>query len=254
MPLLAGDPAGFGQKPLPRADAVEARAHGITCRSCHEGADGAMHGPFATVGEDAVHTSAHASVRDERFVAGGSDALCAACHRTTVGPVIGIAKDYELARLGERGASCVGCHMRPVERPIASEPDAPDSYPIRPGRSHRLQTPRDPGFLAAAFELSVHADGGAVALRVKNRAGHRVPGLIDRRIVFRVTALDAAGAPLEPEAAAEHTLDATAYLPLEGSFDLRLAAPAAALRVTGVHRAPGDVEPVTFLERTLPAH
>jgi hypothetical protein len=249
--LLAGDPARFGRKPAPRDEALEPLAHGVSCRSCHEGPDGAMHGPYPVAGPDAVATDGHASAQDDRF-AGGSDALCAACHQTTIGPVIGIAKDYRVARLGERGASCVGCHMRPVERPIAADPDAPDrAFPVRAGRSHRLQTPRDPAFLAAGFALSARRDGDAAVLRIANLAGHRVPGLVDRSLTFRVEARDATGAVV---ATAEHVVDATAHLPLEGAVDVRLDVPAAALRVVGEHRAPGHPghdAPIVFLEQDL---
>ena len=249
--LLTVDPARFGRKPATRDDADEPLVHGITCRSCHEDADGAMHGPFGGDGDggDAATSSVHASVRDERFIGAGSDALCVTCHATTVGPVIGIAKDHQLARLSERGLTCVGCHMRPVERRIASDPDAPDAYPVRKGRSHRLQTPRDPGFLAASFELTAHGDEAGSALRIKNLAGHRVPGLEGRRIEFFVEALDASG---EVVAEAAHALETTTYLPLEGAVDVRLASPAASLRVRGEHRAMGTDGGLVFLERTIP--
>jgi hypothetical protein len=121
--------------------------------------------------------------------------------------------------------------------------------PARPGRSHALQTPRDPAFLAQAFALAARRAGGGVALLIENRAGHRVPGLVGRRLVFKVAALDAAGAVL---AEAEHAIDDQAYLSVEGAVEVRLSADAAALRVAAMHHAPGDGEGIPFLSATLP--
>jgi hypothetical protein len=239
-PLLL-EPADFGKKPLPRAPEEEALDLGVSCQTCHAGPGGAVHGPFG------APTEAHASVQDERFSTAGSNALCAACHRTTVGPVIGVAKDFELANLAERGQSCVGCHMAPLVRPIAAEQGAP-AYPARAGRSHALQTPRDPAFLAQAFGLGVARVGGEVVLTVRNRAGHRVPGLVGRRLVFTAEALDASGAVL---ATLERTVDDVAFLPVDGTLELSLAAPATALRVRGTHRPPESDAGIPFLAETL---
>jgi hypothetical protein len=89
------------------------------------------------------------------FTPEGQSQLCVACHATTVSPVIGIAKDFVETRQFEKGRSCVGCHMQALEREFVSDPashaktgDAP--YVKRPGRSHELQSPRDPAFLARA--------------------------------------------------------------------------------------------------------
>src|SRR6185503_17542859 len=99
----------------------------------------------------------------------GSNALCSACHAFNIGPVIGIAKDFATANLEGRGLSCVGCHMAPVERAWASD------APPRPGRSHAIQTPRDPAFLRLAFGTTVRTAGGKTTLVLENQAGHRVP-------------------------------------------------------------------------------
>ncbi len=240
-PLLLEEAADFGKKPLPRAPEEEAHDLGVSCQTCHAGPGGAMHGPFG------AQTEAHASAKDERFSDAGSNALCAACHRTTVGPVIGVAKDFELAQLAERGQSCVGCHMAPLVRPIAAEQGTP-AYPARAGRSHALQTPRDPAFLAQGFGLAVARAGGDVVLTIRNRAGHRVPGLVGRRLVFTAEALDASGALL---AALERTVDDVAFLPVDGTFELRLAAPATALRVRGTHLPPESDTGIPFLAETL---
>jgi hypothetical protein len=173
----------------------------------------------------------------------GSNALCAACHSTNIGPVVGIAKDFEASRQSERGRSCVGCHMHAVERRWAEG----ESVPLRTGRSHALQTPRDPSFLRRAFELSL---SGAKVV-IENRAGHRVPGLIGREIRFEAEALDAGGAVL---CRGQLALDARSYLPVDGRLEIALDRAGAAVRVVGRHLDPRAEEPVPFLdERLVPA-
>ena len=231
----------FGRKPPPRTEEEGKLVHGVTCRTCHGGPDGTILGPWG------APTDAHASAQSEHFVGTGSNAVCIACHRTTIGPVIGIGKDFDLGRLEERGMSCVGCHMHAVERPAATDDDD-NPTAVRPGRSHLLQTPRDPAFLAQAFALSARNVAGKTTLTVANRAGHRVPGFVDRRIVLTARALDGGGAVLSE---VEHTIDDTAYLPLEQSIDLRFDAEGTRVRVTGLHHMPGLDEPVPFLDVTL---
>ena len=240
-PLLQEPEERFGKKPLPRAADEEALELGIGCNACHAGPEGAIHGPFG------APTEAHASVQDARFQGTGSNALCGACHRTSVGPVIGVAKDFEEAGLEARGMSCAGCHMQAVERPLGTDA-AGAATEARAGRSHALQTPRDASFLAQAFALEARREGGGAVLAIRNRAGHRVPGLVGRRMVFAVAALDAAGAVLGE---VEHTVDETAYLPLAGVVSLRLPGEAAALRVTGTHFPPEAKAGIPFLSQTL---
>ena len=237
-PLHEMPPERFGRKPRPRAEEVEKLHFGVSCRSCHQGPDGTILGPWG------APTDAHTSVKSEHFVEGGSNALCLACHRTTVGPVIGIGKDFELGGLPEREMSCVACHMQAVERPAATDDDDNPTQ-VRPGRSHLLQTPRDPAFLASSFDLSARVEGEETVLTIANRAGHRVPGLVERRLVMKATALGGGGAELST---GEHTIDDVAYLPLEGSVDLRLQGIATAVRVTGDHLPPGSEEAIRFLE------
>src|SRR5262249_44287794 len=141
------------------------------------------------LGPREMSTNAHASKKSEAFVGGGSNALCIGCHRVNIGPVVGVAKDFEQAHLAEQGKSCVGCHTAPVEQAFANAPpgasngDAADP-PKRQGRSHALQTPRDPTFLARAFEITARSAGGKTIVTLKNAAGHRVPGLIGKKIEF----------------------------------------------------------------------
>jgi hypothetical protein len=236
-PLLQGDLAA---KPVVREDG---RHLGITCESCHLGAGDKVLGPRGT------QTSAHASEAADVFTTGRSNALCVSCHRLNVGPVIGIAKDFEQAKLADAGFSCLGCHTAEVEMKFASK-NGDEDPPVRKGRSHALQTPRDPVFLAAAFDVSVATKDGLSVLRVANRAGHRVPGLIGRVLEFEARALDAGGKEL-----AKKTLkiDATAYLPVQGELSLSLGVQAASVKVVATHVEPRAAEPVVFLDTTLTA-
>jgi hypothetical protein len=228
-PLLAGPLA----RPLAREGA---REHGVSCESCHADADGAVLGLRGT------EVAAHPGRASEHLAVPGSNALCSACHATTIGPVIGIAKDFAAAGLEARGLSCVGCHMAPVERAFAA------GAPVRAGRSHALQTPRDPAFLRLAFGLEAQRSGGRSALVVRNQAGHRVPGLIGREITFRAELRDASGTVLER---AELVVDERAYLPVDAVRELRFTRSGASIHVLGLHRDPRAEEPVTFADETL---
>jgi hypothetical protein len=232
--------AEFGRKPAPRSQ-DDARHLGIDCRSCHLGPEGVVLGPWGQA------TEAHASARSEHFVGAGSNELCSTCHQTNIGPVIGVARDFAEANLGERGLSCVGCHMAPVERAAATDADGRPS-PVRAGRSHLLQTPRDPGFLAQAFAFAARAEGDETIVTVRNRAGHRVPGLIGREITLRARWPSDAGG----DGGAEVLLDHDAYLPLEGTLELRLPGRAPTVLVRGLHDAPHLDATQTFLELELP--
>ena len=231
-PLLAGV---LGGKPATRDDAREL---GVNCESCHQDASGAILGPRGTA------VDAHPSKVSEHMHVPGSIELCSACHSTNIGPVIGIAKDFAAAGLAARGLSCVGCHMAPVERSWAT------GAPARAGRSHAIQTPRDPAFLRRAFGLELRTVERKSVLVVKNQAGHRVPGLLGRRIVFRAELLDAGGAVLEQ---AELALGVQTYLPVDGSRELRFAKAGASVRVKGLHEDPRAEAPVTFADETLAA-
>ncbi len=213
---------------------VEDREHGISCDACHLGASGAM------LGANGATTDAHATERSAVLTSEGSSALCAACHSTNIGPVVGIAKDYFTSKQAERGRSCVGCHMAIVER-AATESGAG----VIAGRSHLLQTPRDPIFLARAFELSLEDRSGKAVVVVQNRAGHRVPGLKGRVIRFGVFPEDAAD-DAKPEA--ERVLDVGRYLPVDGKVEIALSRAAPSVRVRGWHHDPRAEKPVQFLD------
>lgn len=229
LPLHA---SGFEGKPQARPDA---RHFGVSCESCHLAPDGALLGPTG------VATDKHPTRRAESLTGTGSIALCSACHRTTVGPVIGIAKDFEQSELPAQGKSCVECHMsvvRTVERDGVK----------RDVRSHELQTPRDPAFLASAFSWKLlEADGRTKAV-LTNLAGHRVPGLIGREIEFRARALDASGKEI---AKATLVLDTSSYLPLGESLEMELGARCAKVEIAGWVRDPRVEDARRFVELTL---
>jgi hypothetical protein len=174
----------------------------------------------------------------------GSNALCLVCHATSIGPVIGVGKDFVSAGMEARGLSCVGCHMAPIERAWAAD------APPRVGRSHALQTPRDPAFLRLAFGLRWVDDGTGRRVVIENQAGHRVPGLIGRKITLEAELLDSSGAVLERQ---ETTIDERTYLPVEGTRALPFTKAGASVRIRGRHSEPRAPGGLTFLDERLPA-
>jgi hypothetical protein len=213
---------------------ADGRDLGISCEACHLGPDGAM------LGATGAETSAHKSAKSEHM-SEKSSAMCAVCHSTNIGPVVGIAKDFVAAKLEEKGKSCVGCHMAVVER-------KPSDGAAHAGRSHEIQTPRDPTFLARAFEPSVRLEGGKTIVVLKNKAGHRIPGLIGRKIEFQVEVLAADG---KPAAKGSLVLDTKNYLPVEKSSEIAVAATGKSVHVRGLHHDPRAEKPVDFLDVTL---
>jgi hypothetical protein len=241
---LAG--VAVNQKPPPRGAEQEAHELGVSCLTCHAGPAGAMLGPYG------ARTNAHPSLRDPRFAPERSNELCIGCHATTIGPVIGIARDYVARPELARTHSCVGCHMDEVERAMATDANDEPLAP-RPGRSHTLRGPSDAEFLAKAFGIAARAEGTGPDARtrvvVTNAAGHRVPGLLDRRFELVVDALDAAGASL---ASTTLVIDQRAFLALDERKELVLPVAAEQVRVRATHHARRMPRPVVFLERVLP--
>ncbi len=234
LPLHSGD---LAKKPKPRSAESEPLEHGISCRSCHEGPDGEILGPFG------AETEAHRSVQSPSFVGAGRDQLCASCHRTNIGPVIGVAKDFESTRQADRDRSCVGCHMSFEIRELAeSDPNGPKIE--RKGRNHRINGPSDPEFLERAFQLSLEAEEGALRLRIANGAGHRVPGLIGRRFELTGRLLDEEGQELASQTA---TFDTFSYLDVTKPFEWVFKGTGAVLTVTGLHFPTEKSRPIPFL-------
>lgn len=230
---------GLGRRPKVRGTE---RALGVDCLGCHGGEDGMILGPRGAPSE------AHPSRVDSSFTPEGRSRLCIQCHDTNVGPVIGVAKGFDTGGAPERGLSCVGCHMAPRERPAAVDPDSGAPGPARPGRSHALQTPRDPAFLAQAFALEARRVEGGLVLRIRNRAGHRLPGLEDRTFLFEVEELDAAGEVLARVTA---TIDKRTWLAAGAALEVPLGGRGAGLRVVARHAWAGASPPTPFLEREL---
>jgi hypothetical protein len=229
-PLHEGD---VGERPDARKDAQH---FGVSCDSCHLGPGGAMLGPVGAA------TDAHVSKRSDTLFAPGSNALCSSCHKTTIGPVIGIAKDFETAGKSAKGESCVGCHfarLREVDDGAGGK---------RVVRSHALQTPRDPSFLARAFEPRVEVGERQTTVVIENRAGHRVPGLIGREIEFRATLLDAGGKEIGK---GELVIDTSSYLPVDDAVRIAIDGRAARVRLVGLHTDPRAAQPIEFLTREL---
>jgi len=225
----------------PRAEArSELQALGIACTSCHSAADGTQLGPAGRP------TSAHGTRASDNMTEKASSALCSVCHSTNIGPVVGIAKDFESSKQQERGRSCIGCHMHVLERQPAK--GAPEGAAPYKGRSHAIQTPRDPSFLARAFEPTLASDGKRSVVTIKNLAGHRVPGLIGREIRFKAELLDAQGKVV---ASGELDLDAQRYLPVDQKLEITLGGVGPKVRLVGEHVDPRADKPVRFLERTL---
>lgn len=226
-----------GAKPKTR-DAKHEHAHfGIDCNTCHLGAEGEILGPFG------APTDAHRSVKSPAFEPAGMNLMCVSCHATNIGPVIGIARDFVETEQEKKGRSCVGCHMAPVERAIAK-----DASTVRPGRSHELQTPRDPAFLAKAFEYRAKRDGSKVLVELENVSGHRVPGLIGRVLDIDAELLDAAGKSVAKQ---RLTIDHKQFAPVDGILGIELAGEGTRVRLSGLHDSPGFEEPMPFLDLVL---
>jgi hypothetical protein len=225
-----------GARPEPRKDALH---FGVSCDACHLAADGAMLGPVDVATPTA---GVHASRRADTLASPGTSALCATCHRTSIGPVIGIAKDFESADKAAAGDSCVGCHFA-AEREVTDASGAK-----RLVRSHALQTPRDPVFLARAFGTKLSVEKGTTVVTISNLAGHRVPGLIGREIDFEAHLLDAQGKTV---ATGKQSLSTTAPMPVSDGVRIEIAGTGARVHLVGRHTDPRADKPVVFLERDL---
>ena len=198
--------ARLPRKPKAR---TEDRELGVHCLSCHV-KDGKVHGPFG------AETEAHESVKSEVFAKGRSD-LCLACHKTRVGPVLPVGKDFLASPLPGKGKSCRDCHMPRVERPLASDPKTGEpSGPVRVGRGHRILGPSDPKFLRKAFRATQVLREGVWSLRLENRAGHRIPGLLLRAFEVRFRLLDSEG---KEKDSSVKIIDGKNPLPFGGSLD-----------------------------------
>ena len=234
-PLAA---AGWPERPAVRE---HDRHLGVHCIACHLGPDGQT-----ILGPHGIETVAHLTAKSEQLSPNGE--LCISCHSTTIGPVIGIAKDYVATDQAEVD-TCIDCHMPYTTGPIANDPDGERSYPERRRRSHRLESPRDPEFLARAFRLELTRDEkDRISLNIGNRAGHRIPGTTRRKITFKIELFDSVGDLVEE---AEHTIDHRAYLPVDDELELSLRRDGVRAEVTITHDTEGLKKPVVILSRTF---
>ncbi len=225
----------------PRATREAERHLGVDCRTCHLAADGeTLRGPWGR------STRAHPTQRSSQFTEEDSS-LCLRCHGTTIGPVIGIARDFVSSDQAGLDLSCIGCHMPRLRGSVATLEGEPS--PIRPRRSHRLETPRDPRFLARAFGLSARVEEGHALLAIENLAGHRVPGTTRRELTLRVELIDRFG---DVVAVRERVFDHRHYLPVEQTVTVEFEEGGAALRVRGLHQTEGMRRPQEFLDLQLP--
>jgi hypothetical protein len=219
---------------------------GVHCTSCHIDTDGTtILGPFG------IETDAHPTKKSERFDHDKDNSLCISCHKTTIGPVIGIAKDFVDTEQEEFGLSCVECHMPGLRRPIANREQGEEGepYEVRSSTSHRLMTPRDPEFLRDAFILAAKKSGDTVTFSIENKIGHRVPGLLERKIHFACEIFDDVDDSIGKQ---KHTIDNRAFLPVEETHNIVIGEAKKAVRlvVKGTHEAPGARKAVTFFEKT----
>lgn len=182
---------------------------GVSCATCHNVAevhldgkkkgaaalawaeDGMLRGPHDITSSTAPHGTGLAA---PHLTDGQS--VCLACHAATKTPAgldaCTTGPEHE-AHSGEE--SCTDCHMPPAEG--ASGPfSTRDSH-----ASHRFLGPHrawlqdDPSILAAAVDLGVAFDGGAVVVSLANKAGHAFPsGFPGRTATVSVVGKDAAGA------------------------------------------------------------
>ena len=156
------------KKPVARSGEFHA---GITCVSCHKIGD-KIAGPFG------AKTEAHESIQHEYF--GGKDSgLCLTCHDKNVGPVRALGKSFLATKKAKAGKTCQHCHMPKMKRSIANDPKTGEAEgPVRKARSHALQGPSNPKFLAKAFNLRVEGPReGKATMSLENKAGHRIPAL-----------------------------------------------------------------------------
>lgn len=231
----------LGKPPQPRQARL---ADGVDCVACHRRA-GAILGPFG------AKTTAHETMQDPTFAAPGSNALCAACHSTKIGPVLPVARDFEERGLAEQGKSCTGCHMPKVDRVIAIDPvTSRPSGPLRSGREHQVLGPGDAAFCAKAFEITLRRDGDECILAIANKAGHRVPGLTARKFVVRARQLGDDDREIKKEPAFEITAENELRVMETREVRFLLAARATKVEVAVDHSLFGKTV-ATILQRVL---
>ena len=100
-----------------------------------------------------------------------------------------------------------------------------------------------------AFDLSVERTEEGGLVRIKNRAGHRIPGLIGREIEFEAEVLDGDG---DVVVRGHVEIDKRRYLPVGGETQIELHKAGVEVRIRGTHDAPRADDPILFLDGRLP--
>ncbi|MFO0816705.1 MAG: carboxypeptidase regulatory-like domain-containing protein [Pirellulales bacterium] len=218
--------AGVSLEPLASHDiddrtaGDQPRASGIHCDFCHKIADvslthlGHSHGVFAmrllrpSTGQLFFGPLDDVDRGDESMLPLQRESrLCASCHEGVLFgvPVYTTFREWQASPAGRAGKQCQSCHMTPTGQMtrMASGDDAPDRSPETLA-SHQLFARGIESMLRRAVRTTAHwkrssspSESIEATLRiVAEDVGHRVPtGFIDRHLVLRVEAYDAAGHP-----------------------------------------------------------
>lgn len=162
---------GYEKLPEIRTSRFE---EGVGCIECHQNVDH-VEGPLATSEApcNPVHNPAFTTSN-----------ICNSCHAPH-----GSYDEWKDSEWARKGFTCQACHMPLVERPSAT------GGPVRKVRSHRMRTQRDPSMLKESVTLEARIEGRRVIVSLANTGtGHNVPGEINNREMFVITAVtDAAG-------------------------------------------------------------
>lgn len=152
-PNLLREPAGT--IPQARSDDPEL---GVDCVACHVSRRGVL-------GSGRRPSAAHETASDPRFqdAREASVSLCGVCHAAVV-------TAWKDSRFFPGGATCLDCHMPPVEAPSVA------GGPPRPRRSHRFAADKDDAMLQRAFHASLSISGARASVQIVNDGtGHHLP-------------------------------------------------------------------------------
>ena len=169
---------GIGKMPkLRKAD----RDFGVSCLVCHLDAEGAMHGPPASI--DALF---HANVTSEIHTK--PTKLCGTCHGQPSVPAHNQLASFKKSVAAKSGKSCANCHMPRVKRLQSTA-----SYEAISGRRHTWIGSRSVAMLKRAVGLEITLDASKATIAVTNKAGHLLPGEALRVIILDVKIADVNG-------------------------------------------------------------
>jgi HEAT repeat protein len=151
---------GVGLNPKRRHFGLE---EGNTCMTCHWRPD-----------YDYVAFEGGVQCRDAFHPDVGTVEACASCHRNH-----GTPYQWEKSPTGKAtGRTCMDCHMKEIERPIAV------GGPVRTTHSHVFPGSRNVEHVNRAYAYEAKLDGNAVVVTIKNKgAGHNFPTELKQRSV-----------------------------------------------------------------------